>query len=49
MYVCRSPQKGALLHTYGVQPGSPRGLLQHCCLYPSVMQPLAQYLPPWLG
>jgi len=23
--------------------------LQHCCLYSSAMQPLAWYLPPWLG
>ena len=33
----------------GVRPDSPRGSLQHCYLYPSAMQPLAQYLPPWLG
>jgi len=32
-----------------VRPGSPRGLLRHCCLYPSATQPSAQYLPPWLG
>ena len=33
----------------GVRPGSPRGSLRHCCLYPSAMQPSARYLPPWLG
>jgi len=27
----------------------PRGLLRHCYIYPSAMQPLARYLPPWLG
>ena len=32
----------------GVWPGSPRGLLRHCYLYPSVMQPSA-YFPSWLG
>jgi len=33
----------------GVRPRSPRGSLRHCYLYPSAMQPLALYLPPWLG
>jgi len=33
----------------GVRPGSPRGSLRHCYLYPSAMQPSARYLPPWLG
>jgi len=33
----------------GVWPGSPRGVLRHCYLYPSAMQPSARYLPPWLG
>ena len=33
----------------GVRPGSPRGSLRHCCLYPSAMQPSARYLPAWLG
>jgi len=29
-----------------VRPGSPRGSLRHYYLYPSAMQPSAQYLPP---
>ena len=29
----------------GMRPGSPRGSLLHCYLYPSVMQPSARYLP----
>jgi hypothetical protein len=33
----------------GLRPSSPRGSLRHCYLYPSVMQPSARYLPPWLG
>ena len=33
----------------GVRPSSPRGSLRRCYLYPSTMQPSAQYLPPWLG
>jgi hypothetical protein len=33
----------------GVRPGFPRGLLHHCYVCPSAMQPSARYLPPWLG
>jgi len=29
----------------GVRPGSPRGSLRHCYLYPSAMQSSARYLP----
>ena len=44
-YVCRSPQKGALLQL-GKNVRSP-STEPHAD--PSAMQPLAQYLPPWLG
>jgi len=60
MYVCRSPPKGALLHTYRKNIRSPStepqadgrptyNGLRRCYLYPRAMQPSARYLPPWLG
>jgi len=45
----QSPMWTEGLHTVecGLIPQGDR--LWHCSLYPSAMQPSAQYLPPWLG
>ena len=37
------------LHTLGCGLVPQRDRLRHCDLYPSAMQPLAWYLPRWLG
>ena len=69
IFICRSPQKGALprnvgktfihcprsptwtegLHTMGCGLVPQGDRLQHCCHYPSAMQPSVQYLLFWLG
>jgi hypothetical protein len=37
------------LHTVGCGLVPQGDHWRHCCHYPSTMQPLARYLPPWLG
>ena len=45
----RSPTQTEGLHTVGCGLVPQGDRKRHCYLYPSAMQPLARYLPPWLG